>query len=31
VDAGATADDILEGVDAELGAFAASVGRYLLY
>jgi len=31
VDAGATADEILEGVDAELGAFAASAERYLLY
>ena len=31
VDAGATADEILASVDAELDAFAASVGRYLLY
>ncbi len=31
VDADATADEILEDVDAELEAFAASVERYLLY
>ena len=31
VDADATADEILEGVDAELEVFSASVERYLLY
>lgn len=31
VDAGATSDEILEGADAELEAFSASVERYLLY
>ena len=31
VDAGATANEILEDVDRELAAFAASVERYLLY
>ena len=31
VDAGATTDEILEGADAELEGFAASVERYLLY
>ena len=31
VDAGATADEILQGVDTELEAFAASVERHLLY
>ncbi|MXV94568.1 MAG: DUF1343 domain-containing protein [Gemmatimonadetes bacterium] len=31
VDAGATATDILAGVDADLATFSASVARYLLY
>ena len=31
VDAGAAANEILSGVDAELATFTASVERYLLY
>jgi len=31
IDAGATADDILEGVDAELAMFTEEIQPYLLY